>query len=427
VKMSWMRGLAGWAVLLLVSLAGCGGSGDSDDPATLRFVNASTGYSLLDVYIDDTLQLSGLTAGSAGDYMTLSAGTHATTLTRNASTTALASQDRTLASGGSYTVVAYGWEGALKTYQLSDDESAPATGKAKFRVLNTAPDAGSLDVYVTLATDSLDDVSPVASAVAGASISAYSSITQGTYRIRVTAAGDKTDLRFDLAGVGLADQQIATLILTPGTGGVLVHGVLLDQKGAATRYTNDKARLRLMASVADNATVAASAGGTALATGARSPLIGSYTLVPAGLLPLDLQVNGTAVAAGSLTAAGGADLTLMVHGSAAAPTYTVLADDNRLPASGSTKLRLVNGVSGLSGGLTLVEDYAALATDIGYPSASSYSTVSSSSSSLLQVTSPSASTALFSASEVVLQSRGVYTVFMMGGAGAPVGVLRRER
>ena len=223
------------------------------------------------------------------------------------------------------------------------------------------------------------------------------------------------------------DQQITTLIVTPGSGGVLVHGVLLDQKGSATSYTNGKARLRLVASVAGNATVAATAGSTTLASGARSPLVGGYTLVPAGLLPLDLAVNGTAVSAGSLTATAGADLTLMVHGSAAAPTYSVLADDNRLPASGSTKLRLVNGVSGLAGGLTLVQDYSALATDIGYPSASSYSTVSSTASSLIEVTSPGSASALFSASDVALQSGGVYTVFMMGGSSAPAGVLRRER
>ena len=180
MKMSWIRSVAGIGLLLLAALGGCGGSTDDSGVASVRFVNASAGYSLLDVYVDDTLELSGLTAGSAGDYMSLSAGTHSTALTRNASSTVLASQDRSFGSGASYTVVAYGWEGALKTYQLSDDEAAPASGKAKFRVLNTAPDAGSLDVYVTLATDSLDDASPVASAVAGASVSAYATISQGT-------------------------------------------------------------------------------------------------------------------------------------------------------------------------------------------------------------------------------------------------------
>jgi hypothetical protein len=426
---------AGLACMAVALVAGCGGSGDNNNgTASLRVVNASPGYGLLDFYVDGSVALSSVASGTASSYTSISSGSsHTTTFTRSGSTTTVQTQDRTLSANVSYTLVAYGWEGSLKTFQLSEDQTAPDSGKADLRTVNTAPDAGPLDVYVTGTTDALDDVSPVNASVAGNALSSYATLTQGTYRIRVTAAGSKTDVRLDIPSVTLSSQEVASLVLMPTSGGVLVNALLVQQKGDVTSYTNGYGRARLVAAVADNAGVSATMGSTALANGVRAPQVGSnYVLVPTGTLPLSVSVNGVAVSAGNATVAPGADLTLLVYGPSAAPQVALLADDNRLPSvltgvASQTRMRLVHAVSGLNSGLSLVSDFTALADDVAYGSASSYVTVASGAVSEIDVTSPLQTSALFSLTDVTLQSDGVYTVFMMGGANAPAGVMRKDR
>lgn len=86
-------------------------------------------------------------------------------------------------------------------------------------MFNTAVDNGSLDVYLTGSDDALDDASATVSAVTGGSVASYSTVTSGTYRLRVTGAGDKNDLRLDVPAMTLGSTQVATLIVTPGQRG----------------------------------------------------------------------------------------------------------------------------------------------------------------------------------------------------------------
>lgn len=161
---------------------------------------------------------------------------------------------------------------------LTDNEAAPTSGTAKLRVFNGAAEAGALDVYVTAPDATLADSTATVSALGTERISGYSEISAGTYRVRITGSGDKTDLRLDLPSVVLADQQIATLVLTTTPGGVLVHGLTLNQKSSVTAQKNSSARVRLVAGAAANGNAAATVNGVVLSAGlAKSPAVGSYT------------------------------------------------------------------------------------------------------------------------------------------------------
>ena len=295
-------------------------------------------------------------------------------------------------------------------------------------VLNTAPDAGTLDVYLTGSDESLDNASPVAASVAGGGTVGYTSITAGTYRLRVTAAGDKTDLRLDVGGVTLASTQVATMIITPGPSGVLVHALLELQQGAVSQFNNNLARARVVASVAGNGKVTASIGGITLLSNGTSPTIGNYGSFIASNSALQVVVNGTPVLVSSPTVAAGTDLTLMVWGDASAPQLTVITDDNRLPTvSTNTKLRLVHGVSGLTDPLTLTADFSVIAPSVALGSASAYGNVTGGTTLRLDVTSPLSTTALYSLSDATLTARSLYTLYMLGDAAHPSAALRKER
>ena len=126
-------------------LLGCGGGADRTK-ANVRFVNASTGYPSLDLVIDDSLRFGAVAYGQGPDYTEVDPQRTASRVSVAGSSTPLVALTPALAKQDRFTLVAYGRAGALKTVLLDDNRGEPDAGKALVRVLNAAPDAGSLDV-----------------------------------------------------------------------------------------------------------------------------------------------------------------------------------------------------------------------------------------------------------------------------------------
>lgn len=417
------------AATVALGLAACGGSDDDSGAAYLRVVNAASDLASLDLYTGSDRRFAGVEAKTASDYISLTATTYNMRVYAADGDTILQSADRSLTSDAHQTLVVYGRDGSLKSSLLTDTESAPTSGTAKVRVFNTSSEPGTLDVYFTSSTADLDDASPALS-VAGGYFSGYTEINKGTYRLRITGTGDTTDLRLDLSSITLADQQVLTLILTPGDSGVLVHALALNQQGTLNAMDNPNARMRVVSAVGGNGSVSAAVGGTALAGAQRSPSVGSYALVPAGTQAFSASVNGTALSDTTITTTAGADSTLLVYGDPSAPQYKLLADDNRPPSSSSkVKLRMVHGVGDLGASLTLTLNYGVIVNGLAEGTASTPSTVSvtSGANNTIEVTSPLSSSPLYSGTELTLTTPGVYTMFMLGGSTSPTGVLRKDR
>lgn len=426
--------LAAVAALPLL-LTACGGGG-SDGPGYVRLVNASTSNASLDLYVNDSKANSAVNINGAGDYASIGSGSYTFYLKNAGSSTAVASSAQSVSDGVRNTLVAYNTAGTLRTRYLTDNQTAPTSGTAAFRVFNTSYEAGNVDIYVTAPTDSLTNATPNVSTLGGERFSSYSEITAGTYRIRVTGAGDETDVRLDIPSVTLSDQQIQTLVLTSTPGGVLVNGLMINQQGTLQTMANAYARIRLVAGATSAGTVAATANGITLSAGTVStgkpPAIGSYLQVPAGALTATVSINGTDVSPSGLTAPAGADLTLLVLGTAAAPQVALINDDNG-PAltTGYVKLRLVNGVNGLNAALTLQANNGVLtkSSNIAFGTAAESTLVvgsTTASPTPVEVDSATSSSALYNAN-VALLTPGVYTLFMLGDAAAPAAVLRLDR
>lgn len=431
---SFLRG--GWAAALSITmmLAACGGgSNDDSKQATLRLVNATSDVASMNLLMASSSKLSAVAVDTVSSSFSFDAGTYDTDLTSGSATVELLSGSRSYTENTQYTAVAWGSASALKMALLSDTSDAsdaPASGAAVVRMFHAAPDAGALDIYLTTASADLESVSPTVTALAGGSLTSYASIAPGSYRLRITGTGDKSDVRLDQADVVIGNQARTSLVLQPGSGGVLVHALQVTYNGSLTALKNTQARVRLVAGVEGNGAVTASVGGTALNVGLRSPSVGAYVRVPAGAAQtLGLAVAGVAQADTPQAIAAGADYTVLVSGLAAAPLVTVLSDDNRLPTSTTrTKLRLVHAAYGQDA-LTLAVDYNALATGVSYASASGFASVTANSAATVEVSSPLVAMPLYStaSSTVNLQAQGVYSVFVLGGGSAPTGVLRKDR
>lgn len=417
-----------WAWLVpVVLMAACGGAGTEDKTkAHVRLVNASSGYSALQLQLGDTTVVSSAAYGDSADYHDVDKGTADASVSRPGSATVLSTTSVSLDKNQHYSLLAYGKSGELATLLLDENEAAADSGKAKVRVVNAAPDAGSVDVFITGSTESLTDATALQAAQAYGKLSAYSTLNSGTWRVRVTGASNKSDLRLDVDGVSFGSTGVTTLVLTPGRGGVLVNLLHVVQQGGLVRKDNPQARVRVVAGAADAAAVSASVGGTALMAGAASPALTAYALLTAGSPAVVASAGGTAAALSSATLAGGGDYTLLVYGTAAAPVAVLIEDDNTLPSdSTKARVRLVNGVADLADALTLSIDFQVAADAVAQGGGSVYSEVDASTTATVGVTG--GSTALYNATDRTFTAGANYTVFALGTAASRTGILRKDR
>lgn len=428
--MRWWTGLAAMAIGV-AALSGCSkGGGSSSGSAQLRLLNASVGYASLDLQVNSVVQNSAVTYGSAGSYVAVSSDAITTAVASTGTTASLSSASRTLSDGVSYTQVAYGWPGSVKTALIQENVAAPASAQTSLTVLNLAPDAGNVDVYLSGSNDPITAASLVASNVSPGSGTAYNTVGAGTYRLRVTGTGDSADLRLDVQGVTLNGGKVETLIVTgtAGTqGGVLVNAIGMEQQGSVTRYLNTLSRARVVAGVSGNANVSVTIGNTVFPALVSPNPYSGYTSLGAGSLPVTVLVNGVAVAVANQTLDAGGDYTVLVSGSVANPQVHVVNDDNRLPTNtANAKIRLVNAMTGgAAAPLTLVSDIAGtLASSVAVDSASSFaSNLTASSSVRMQVISPLQVLPLVDAQNQNIIAKGVYTMYVFGDPTAAPSTL----
>ncbi|MEJ0039172.1 MAG: DUF4397 domain-containing protein [Gammaproteobacteria bacterium] len=420
---------------LLLSLCAC--SSDDSGDAQVRVLNVSTGYQSLDLYSnndssetdDDQMRLSSVGINTVSEYAELTAATYTLKFRRaGAASNLLSLAGQAFAEDTHGTLVAMGSAGHFQTYRIDDDQAAAASGKAKLTVVNAA-DAGSLDVYLTEESIPLEDTSPLVGALIAGSGSAAAIIDSSTYRLRITGAGDPTDLRLDVPSVAFTSTQVVSLVLTPTAGGVLVNVLQLPQQGAITAYANTKARIRAAAGMANGSAATVSVGGTALLNGATVGIIGSgYAQVTAGTLPVSLSIDGASASAIARTLVPGTDYTLLIWSDANGTQTTLVTDDNHLAAViGNVKIRVLNGMSALGGPITFAVDYAQIADNIAVGQSSAYGDVLSGSDFQFDVTNSLTAAVLLTRSGVSLQSGGIYTMFLTGGGVSVGGTLRRDR
>lgn len=420
-------GTALLAAALALLVVGCGDAEVDRTKAQLRVVNASA-YAELDLRVDDSLRQGRIAYGESAGYLQLDPGTQTLHLARSGSATPLVSQTPSLVRNRYTSLLAWGREGALRATLLDDNVTQPDSGRTLLRVFNAAPEAGTLDIYLTGAGDDLATAVPLQAGAASGVLGNALAVDSRSWRLRVTAAGSKTDLRLDLPALALASREVATLVLTPARGGALVNALLLVQQGGITRQDTASARVRVVAGLADGATLGATVGGVALLNAVGSPAVGLYALVPSGTQPVALAVDGTPLAAADVALDPGGDYTLLLRGRPAAPAASWLEDDNRPALDGAAaRLRLVHGVADLAGPLTLTADFVPVAEGVRPGAGSGYAELAATTTARLAATAAGQPAPLYTAIDQRLDAGGVYSVFVVGPLAAPTGILRRDR
>jgi Domain of unknown function (DUF4397) len=205
---------------LLVFLLGCG-----EDHARLRVVHASPDAPNVDVLVDGKSVLTNVPYATASDYLTVTAGTRRIEVRPTGTSTDVINSNVSLSSHSDSTVLAEGFAAVpspapqIAAVVLTDDNSNPASGKAKVRVIHAAPSAGNVDVYIVPPGTDITTVSPTLSNVAFEAASGYLSVDPATYEVVVTPAGNNTVIAIDVPNFTVAAGQIRSAVALDAPGG----------------------------------------------------------------------------------------------------------------------------------------------------------------------------------------------------------------
>jgi len=203
-------------VLGVTAVAACSdSSGPSGPHGTVRFINAAPQVAQADLHVGTTNSADNIGFGRTTQFSVSASGTaQVFTAYPGTGTTSLGTQSVTVANGKSYTLVLAQSTTASATTELlyfPDTVSAPSSGKAKLRVVNTSPSVASFDVYVLNVGSTTTDLT-AATPLSTASVQyktafPYTEVTSGAHRIVLTTAGTKNIV-----------SDVATFTFTAGKG-----------------------------------------------------------------------------------------------------------------------------------------------------------------------------------------------------------------
>ncbi|MDE3201906.1 MAG: DUF4397 domain-containing protein [Acidobacteriota bacterium] len=210
----------GVIALSTVSLlfSGCGGNSSY---SYVKFIHASAGAPNVDVQVGSDFAAKNAAFGSATSaYAKVAAGTDRKiqVFAAGKDTTAVLSTKATLMKDKYYTIIALNTPTKLQAALEDDDLTAPTAGNCKLRVVHASTLAGPVDVYVTAPGVSISDpnnpVTPVLSNFTFGTVTQYLQVPAGAYEVRVTVAGDPTQVAIDTGatGVQLASGSIYTAV-----------------------------------------------------------------------------------------------------------------------------------------------------------------------------------------------------------------------
>jgi len=420
------RGSLFLAPLLLV--AGCG----SSDNAAIRVLNVSQDYTALNIYVGSTTTVATVAdvpTGNISGYSGVASGSQTLYFTEGANTQTdpLSSETETFTASEHRTYVTYGDNGEFAEYEIDENESAASGGDASVEVLDTANDAGALDVYLTSST-TLSGVTPNFTDLSVGKATSFTSVASGTYELSVTGTGNSSDVRLQVPSITLSSGEVVSVVITESAGGYLVNAYILPQQGSLTTELNPDSRVRVVNGLPSGSDAAVTIGSTVLTTNAAPNSVGTYQMVPAGTDTVTVAIDGIGVSSPEQALAAGQDYTLLIYEGPNGVEENWLVDTNRLPASGDASIRLVDGMSGLTDPISLAVDSVPTLTDVSQGEASSYDTaITATATGALTVTDATTSQQIYSQSPVTLSSQGVYTLFVFGSASSAAGTLNQDR
>src|SRR5690349_3489796 len=160
------------ALALLATLTTAACDDDNDDvtgpgtTASVRVVHASPDAPNVDVLVDNAPALTNVAYKAASNYLAAPTGSRNVKVRATGTSTVVIDQNVTLSQGAFYTILATGRVASIAPVVLTDDQTSPASGNIRLRLVHAAPAAGNVDIYVTGPTADIATTTPTLTNVA---------------------------------------------------------------------------------------------------------------------------------------------------------------------------------------------------------------------------------------------------------------------
>ena len=218
-------------VLAMLGLgAGCDDDAVTPNPiqeARVRVLHSSPDAPSVDVLVDGQVVLTSVPFKASSPYLTVPAGARNLRVRASANPSLVVIDvTPTLAASTDYTVIARNLVASIEPWLLIDDNTAPATGEIKLRLVHSAPGAPAVDIYVTTPGADLGISTPVLTDVPYAAASNYLTAPAGTYQVRICPA-NTTTVAIDSGALTLTAGQIRTAVAVDNPGGGSPFGAVV--------------------------------------------------------------------------------------------------------------------------------------------------------------------------------------------------------
>lgn len=218
-------------LLTLAGLAACslGDPLPQQEPSShLRFVQAIPDAPAVDLVLDDTPVRTALGYSGVTEFMRITSGSRRVRVRSAGTATTLLDDTLQVEFPRAYTLVATGMSSSAEAVVAPDTAPIPLPGEFKLRVIQAAPSAGTVDLYVTDVATALTSATPLLEDLPFRGNSEYFTLPVGRHRIRLTTAGT-TNVVLDLTEVfGERVMRSVVAIDAPGGGPPLSRLLLID-------------------------------------------------------------------------------------------------------------------------------------------------------------------------------------------------------
>ncbi|WP_369600159.1 DUF4397 domain-containing protein [Hahella sp. SMD15-11] len=198
----------------------------NDARARLRVVHASSDAPAVDVTVDGSEVLGDVAYTQASDYLPVLNGTYNMQVAAANTSNVVIDANLPLSALTDYTVIALGPLASIEALVLQDDNTAPAAGNIRVRVVHAASQAGDVDVYITAPGADLSSSTPTLEDFSFKANSGYLEVPAGDYQVRVTLANTLT-VAIDTGTLTLEDGKVYSAIARDPAPSASDFGVIL--------------------------------------------------------------------------------------------------------------------------------------------------------------------------------------------------------
>jgi hypothetical protein len=423
--------------LLGLALTSCNtgkGVGATANTTRVRVVNLVPNAAAISVQLDnDSPLVSGLQFEQLTQYMAVDSGVREFKVSADGGQTNIVDVSRTLSPSIDYTFVVAGpVEAAGSEFVVDTTLLIPDGGTSDLRVINGATGIAAVDLYLTPPGTDLTATAPVVSGVVLGTTSLFVPVRTDDNELRVTLSGTK-EVIYDAHVGAFADKSVIEAVVFGKGSSKLVNVALLniDTEGTGQVIDSTLAEFKVLNGSSVGSPLNVLVDGTLTLTNVPFGGVSDYQKVRVGSRTITVQ-SATTPGADLLTVitnlAPATDTSIAVSGPAGALRSLVLSDNNLPSAAGRARVRFVNASPDFAA-LDVYVNFSKTFSGVTSNTASGYTELAADSTGTpyeFDFNLAGTVTPVVMLPGVTLISGRTYTVYIVGSATAPQGVVSTD-